>query len=100
MTYTDIKPYLKPEFVAGQSEEYLTTLTNGVWDYVVNYCNWDTTKDPPPGLIMVCADMVMFYANLKPEFEEMKNDDMGLVFTTDLPDTLTTRLTVYRRLRW
>lgn len=99
LTLADIKPYLKPDFDTSDTV-YLEALVSGVCDYVENYTNRPVTPDSDTGLVLTVADMVRYYKDTMPHLKEMKNDDMGLVFTTTLPDTLTRRLTVYRRLRW
>lgn len=100
VTLADIQPFLNPEISATIPPDYLSALATGVWDYVQNYTNWPETKDPPPGLLMVCADMVVFYGNTRSTYKEMQSEDMTLVFNTSLPDTIVRRLTCYRRVRW
>lgn len=100
MDIETLKQYLKPDFVASIDPTYFSSMCEGVWDYVQNYTNWPTNKPVPPGLVMVCADMVAFYTDTRTTYKEMKTDDMTLVFNTSLPDTIVRRLTVYRRLRW
>lgn len=100
VTLETIQPFLNPEISATIPPEYLSALATGVWDYVQNYTNWPETKDPPPGLLMVCADMMTFYGTTRSTYKEMKSEDMDLVFNTSLPTTITNRLTQYRRLRW
>lgn len=95
-----VTPFMNPEVVSEIDTTYLEALVSGVCDYVENYTNQTITKASPKGLIQAVADMVVYYYNTMPHLKEMKNDDMSLVFTTTLPDTLTRRLTVYRRLRW
>lgn len=100
VTVDMVKPFINPEFLAGFSTDYLSALVSGTWDYVRNYTNWPETKDPPPGLLQAVADSVVYYGNSRPYVEEMKSEDMTLVFDTDLPDSVVRRLTPYRRLRW
>lgn len=95
-----VKPFINPEFLGTIPADYLSALVTGVWDYVQNYTNWPDTKDPPPGLLQCVADSVVYYGNTRPYVEEMKSEDMTLVFDTDLPESIVRRLTVYRRLRW
>lgn len=100
VTVDNIRPFLSPDFLAGISSEYLTALCTGTWDYVQNYTNWPNTKDPPPGLLQAVAQCVTYYAQTRPHLEEMKSEDLSLVFRTVLPDSVVRLLTVYRRLRW
>lgn len=100
VTVETISPFLNPEIAASIPADYLSALVAGTWDWVKNYTNWPDTKEPTPGLLMVCADMVVFYGTTRSTYKEMKSEDMGLVFNTSLPNTITMRLTQYRRLRW
>ena len=100
MDIQQIKSYLPTDFINSMDTNLLDSLCVGTWDYVKNYTNWKEGVEVPQGLVMVCADMVKFYATTNTAFEEMQTDDMHLVFNTTLPNSVVDRLTPYRRLEW
>ena len=100
LTFTDIKPYLNTEKVDISKTTYLNSITQAVSDFVANYTNLIIDADSPKGLIQCVADMVAYHFSIRPDLEEIKSEDMGLVFSTNYPKSISKRLQSYRKLKW
>lgn len=100
LNLTDIRPYLNADKVDTSKTAYLNALANGVSDFMEHYLNLEVTSESPKGLLLICADMVSYQFSLRPDLQELRTEDMELVFSTKYPASITTRLNSYRRVKW
>ena len=89
LTFEDIKPYINTENMDIKEKFYLDSMTKAMTDFVSNYTNLTIDEDSPKGLIQIIAGLL-----------EMKAEDMSLIFNTQYPHSIKTRLNYYRKLKW
>ena len=100
LTFEDIKPYISNDKIDVKEIFYLDSMTQAVTDFVANYTNLIIDENSPKGLIQIVADMVIYYASIRPGLLEMKAEDMSLIFNAQYPQSTKRRLNEYRRLKW
>ena len=104
LTFEDIKPYINTENMDInmdiKEKFYLDSMTKAMTDFVENYTNLNIDENSPRGLIQIVADMVVYHSSIRPGLLEMKAEDMSLIFNTQYPHSIKTRLNYYRKLKW
>ena len=100
LNLNQIKPFLNPEKIDLSKTSLLTAITQGTSDYVENYINITLDENAPKGLIQCVADMVAYHFSIRPDIQELKSEDMKMVFNTKYPPSITKRLNCYKRLKW
>ena len=100
LTFEDIRPYISTENIDIKEKFHLDSMTKAMTDFVENYTNLTIDENSPKGLIQIVADMMIYYASIRPGLLEMKAEDMSLIFNNKYPQMIKKRLIEYRRLKW
>lgn len=97
-----VMKYINPQElqVTNENKEYLSSMLAGIVSYVELKCNIEIDEQSPAGLIHTIAKMMTYNHTIRPQLQELKTEDMGLVFNTKYPSFITDELSVYRRVTW
>lgn len=100
LNLNQIKPFFNPDKIDLSKTSLLTALTQGASDYVEHYTNLTLDENAPKGLVQTVADIVTYHFSTRLDIQELKSEDMAMIFNIKYPPSITKRLTCYRRLKW